>query len=346
MRNIVKSFSSVFITSGLAVWLLSSCAEEQGEVPRFSLSPTIINEGLYTQFPGRVLADQKYLYVNNPRARDTTMHILDLKTGEMLARTIPVGNGPGEFISARINQLLNGDIFAMDLNTKRRGLISADEAVQGRYQFTKLQTNKNENVYRAYIVNDSTQVVYNPGEDHLFELWYPGKTIPFGQFEIEGMEIPPNYLQGEMGYHSQRELLIYTNFYLPYISVYEYTGTSFKLQREHRGFETVPSKGGKFQPDRTKSGVTDLTLSKDYIVCKQRDYEKDDMDESTVGMDVSKLPHTVFLYSYKNLKLEGIVNLGLPVLRIACSEDNNTLYAVVSQDGQFKVARYELGFID
>jgi hypothetical protein len=133
---------------------------------------------------------------------------------------------------------------------------------------------------------------------------------------------------------------------LPYISVFEYTGTSFKLQGEHRGFETVPSKGGKFQPDRTKNGVSDLTLSKDYIVCKQRDYEKDDMDESTVGMDVSKLPHTVFLYSYKNLKLEGIVDLGLPVLRIACSEDNNTLYAVVSQDGQFKVARYELGFID
>ena len=74
--------------------------------------------------------------------------------------------------------------------------------------------------------------------------------------------------------------------------------------------------------DRRVKGVRGLCMSKDFIITLQRDRRKDDTDESTVGRDASKCPHTVFLYDYDG-NLVKIVDLGIPVMRIASEEQSN-----------------------
>ncbi|CDE02681.1 hypothetical protein DXA58_10175 [Bacteroides uniformis] len=92
--------------------------------------------------------------------------------------------------------------------------------------------------------------------------------------------------------------------------------------------------------DRRVKGVRGLCMSKDFIITLQRDRRKDDTDESTVGRDASKCPHTVFLYDYDG-NLVKIVDLGIPVMRIASEEQSNTLYAIgVNPD--FVLVKYEL----
>lgn len=49
------------------------------------------------------------------------------------------------------------------------------------------------------------------------------------------------------------------------------------------------------------------------------------MDETTVGRDASKCPHTVFLYDYEG-HLIKIVDLGMPIMRIAADRTSNVLY--------------------
>ena len=81
-------------------------------------------------------------------------------------------------------------------------------------------------------------------------------------------------------------------------------------------------------------------MSKDYIITLERDRDRDPIDESTVGRDVSKCPHTVFLYDYDG-NLVKIVDLGIPVMRIAADCQDNVLYAI-GADPDYILVKYEL----
>ena len=81
-------------------------------------------------------------------------------------------------------------------------------------------------------------------------------------------------------------------------------------------------------------------MSKDYIIALQRDYTVDDMDERKVGRDVSKCPRTVFLYDYDG-NLRKIVDLGIPVMRIAADHRSNVLYAI-GADPEYLLVKFEL----
>ena len=84
----------------------------------------------------------------------------------------------------------------------------------------------------------------------------------------------------------------------------------------------------------------DMTLSKDYVITIQRDYENDKTDESSVGMDFNKLPKTLFLYDYSG-NLKRIVDVGIPVFRVGSNTKDNTVYALgVNPD--FMIVKIEL----
>lgn len=86
---------------------------------------------------------------------------------------------------------------------------------------------------------------------------------------------------------AENKKLVYTNFFLPHISVYNFKNGAFTLSQERMDFD-MP-KDGPIKYDKRRKGIGALTLTRDYIVCIQRDYGKDPTDESTVGRDFSKL---------------------------------------------------------
>lgn len=55
---------------------------------------------------------------------------------------------------------------------------------------------------------------------------------------------------------------------------------------------------------------------------------------------MSKCPHTVFLYDYDG-NLVKIVDLGIPVMRIAADCQDNVLYAI-GADPDYILVKYEL----
>jgi len=81
-------------------------------------------------------------------------------------------------------------------------------------------------------------------------------------------------------------------------------------------------------------------MTKDYIVTLERDREVDPLDERTVGRNASKCPRTVFVYDYDG-KLLKIVNLGMPVMRIAADGRSNAQY-VIGVNPDFALAKYDL----
>lgn len=101
---------------------------------------------------------------------------------------------------------------------------------------------------------------------------------------------------------------------------------------------------GKIKLDDTKRGIHSLALSKDYIIAIQRDYEKDQTDENTVGWDLSKNPTTLFIYDY-NLRFLNVVDLGMPISHLDANSENNLIYAIsVKQD--YVLVSYDLDLID
>ena len=70
-------------------------------------------------------------------------------------------------------------------------------------------------------------------------------------------------------------------------------------------------------------------MTKDYVVGLQRDEAVEGKVPANVqGRDPKALPHSLFVYD-DNLKLMGILNLDVPIVRLCGDGDTNELYAVV-----------------
>lgn len=174
--------------------------------------------------------------------------------------------------------------------------------------------------------------------EHCFETLLRGRTFSFGNYPIPEVK---RYLGGEKEYNISRGVFVYSCYDFPYLALYQQNEDGFSLKWEWRtDGDEYEIRNNEVIFDRRVKGIRGLCMSKDYIVTLQRDRTQDDTDESTVGRDASKRPRTVFLYDHDG-NLVKIVNLGIPVMRIAADEHNNTLYAIgVNPD--FVLVKYEL----
>jgi len=155
-----------------------------------------------------------------------------------------------------------------------------------------------------------------------------GQTEAFGKLPFsEKVEDGYSVFQGQLAYHPQRKALIYTTFSFPYIALYKKENGKYNLSKEVLLTNDCKVTGGNLIFDKSKKGIGELALTKDYIVTLQRDTEADQTDERSVGRDFNKLPHTVFLYNY-DLELKRIINIGMPILRLSADPTDNLVYAI------------------
>ncbi len=319
---------------------LFGCGTNKIQTERISLDPVVIYEGLATNFPGELFVDENYFYTPSSSS-NYHLGIHDINTGEEIAGTVRIGKGPQEFITPSIHQITEQGLFVYDPNLRREAFFPINDAIEGKYSCQMLPKKETVIYSRVLCIDDETQVVLQPVGANLFQLWRSNEFTEFGEPFTGSISNANIYLQGEIAYHNEKRKLVYTNFYLPYIAIYKYRNGSFHLFSERRDFDKLDIQKNRLKTDKTRMGMTGLTLSKDYIVCIQRDYENDFTDESTVGRDFSKLSHTVFLYSFEG-ELETIVDLGSPVLRLASTQENNVLFATVFRNNEFQVVRYQL----
>jgi hypothetical protein len=319
---------------------LFGCGTDKIPAERISLDPVVINEGLSTNFPGELFVDENYFYTPSSSSR-YYLGIHDLKTGEEIAGTVRIGKGPQEFITPMIQQITEQGLFVYDPNLRREAFFPINDAILGKYNCQMLPKKETVMYNQVLSIDDETQVIFQPVGTYLFQLWRSNEITEFGEPFTGSISNANIYIQGEIAYHNEKHKLVYTNFFLPYIAIYNYRKGSFNLVSERKDFGKLNIQKDRLKIDKTRNGISALTLSKDYIVCIQRDYENDFTDESTVGRDFSKLFHTVFLYSF-DCELEKIVDLGSPVLRLASTQQNNVLYATIFRNDEFQVVKYQL----
>lgn len=320
-------------------FMLIGCKKEKKTVIYETAPYQLLNADIITTMPGNLLIAGKYLVWENPFARDYFISVHEANTGKKIGVMGKVGEGPEEFVTGGLRgSCIDNKLFATDANGNTQGYLSIDSLIQHKKTFIALTDS--ERILRSSMAEIEKGVFVGNtenGDADYFKASINGRDTTFGVYPIETVK---RHVGGYMAYDSISGLLAYCSFNFPYLSLYKRVKDSFSLQWERKsekGYEIVKDRV-KF--DRKIGGVFGVCLSKDYIITLERDRTKEPIDESTVGRDASKCPHTVFLYDY-NAQLIKIVDLGIPVMRIAADRSSNTLYAI-GVDPDFVLVKYEL----
>lgn len=315
----------------IGVLSLSSCSntERTTQVERIKIKEIVtVNDELESIMPGQLLLSEDYILWTDPFNTEENLHILNYEDGQKVGSMIKVGGAPEEFITPNITLYPNNSLFVYDYNNNKQFFLSIDSAVQEKNQILEKQTKELKNTTRILFIDEETSISLDPSEKHPFSLKNMNQTFTFGVPPIkEEIHNGYDYFQGDIKYNPTNECLVYTTARFPYLAIYKKKGSKFKLFKEALFSNDYEIHKGNFRYNGEARGAIEMALTSDYIVTLERDRQFDTTDESTTGRDFSKLPHTVFLYDY-NLQLLKIVDMGMPVLRLAANPENNELYAI------------------
>ncbi|WP_294477334.1 hypothetical protein [uncultured Bacteroides sp.] len=320
--------------------LLCGCKSENAGVIRESVAPQVMNSDIMTTMPGSIDVTEKYVVWQDPFARDYFVHVHDRSSGKELGTMGKVGEGPKEFITGGLkSSCIDNRFLATGANGNTKGYLSIDSMLQHKESFVPLSESEK---LQDFSLTEAEKGVFfgqtEDGSDKYFTVMIDGVKSEFGVYPIPEVK---DHVGGYRTYNAESGLMAYCSFQFPYLALYKREGNTFKLQWEKesevKNYEIVEN---KLRFDRKVAGIAGLCMSKDYIIALQRDREVDPMDESTVGRNAAKCPHTVFLYDYDS-NLVKIVDLQMPIMRIAADRNSNTLYAI-GVNPEFVMVKYEL----
>ena len=316
---------------------LVACTEES-KVERVEAKYELLSDDVLTRMPGNLLLADDYLVWTDPFTTDYFVHVHKVSDGTKVGVMGKQGQGPGEFITPMVSQLsCNRNIRTVDANGKTRGYLSIDSLLNGK---NPLVCFKDERESELYKIDDGTFVGYTEDKEPFYLKADVNESgvKNFGDYPIADVK---QHLGGTLVYNHERAVLLFASFEMPYLALFQKTEKGFSKEWATKADGSYYDiENGRIKFDRKRAGIFEVGLSKDYIICLQRDYAEDDMDERKVGRDVSKCPHTVFLYDYEG-NLQKIVNLGIPVMRIAADHRSNVLYAI-GADPEYVLVKFEL----
>ena len=330
---------NIIIIASIAVFIFSSCSSNRTDVQRLSLKSQVLNDEIFTMMPGDLLLADDYLVWSDPFARDCFLHVHSALTGEELGVMGKVGEGPKEFITPMTNRYcVDNKLFAIDANGKTVGYLSIDSLINGQEPFCELSDKEKE--MKLEKVDKDLYIKYTEnGSENYFRTIINGQESSWGVYPIPEIK---EHIGIYESYDPIEGLFLISSFKFPYLALYKKENSTFVLQWERKVNKeknyTIADDRVIF--DRKIVGAYDVCMSKDYIITLERDREKEPVDESTVGRNISKCPHTLFLYDY-NGNLLKIVDIGMPAIRIVANRKSNTLYAI-GVDPDYVLAKYEL----
>jgi len=323
---------------------LIACQQQPKESNPIRMSLTsseIVSDSIESMMPGQLIVSGNFILWTDPFHSEKFVHILDATTGKEIATTLQRGEGPTEFLTPTISLMPENKLFVFDYNSNKTAILSIDRAINGESPFLMLENQELKNTTRVINTGENENVYFSPSDNQPFLLIKNKKEISFGKLPVTG-DFNNGYdrFQGEVAYSQLHELIIYSCYGIPYMAAYKRKGASFSLHKEFLKNKEYEIKNGGLFYNGEERGAIELTLLKDYIVTIERDRTVDFTDDRRLGRDFTKLPQTIFLYDY-DLNLKKIINIGIPVLRLASDSYTNTLYAIgINPD--FTLMKYEL----
>ena len=324
---------------GLFLTVLFGCQSKPTEVVREKATYQILDDEIMTRMPGSMAIAGDYLMWYDPFASDYFVNVHDAATGKLLGKMGKVGQGPSEFVTGDISShYVNHRFFATDVNGNTCGFLSIDSLLAGKEPFIPMGAKEKEKRPKMMELQKNVFVsLTEDGEEHYFKANVQGKESTFGVYPVKKVR---EHLGNTLAYDSISGMLAYCSSSVPYLALYQKEGDSFKLRWEKEPKMGYEISRGRIVPDESIGGVFGLSLCKDYIVSLHRDWENERLDKSVSGRDERMLPHLVYLYDYKG-NLVKVVDLDLPIVRIASDRRSNTLYAL-GLNPDYMLVKYEL----
>ena len=313
------------------ITFVTSCINKSKPVATVDVEFEIINNDIFTHFPGGLYFMDKHIAWLDPFSNDYFIHVLDAKSGVELGVMGKQGQGPKEFVSPMTNDItFNNQIFAVDVNGKNSGYLSIDSFLAGNEPFI-FPSGEDFSIRNAGYSTRLDNDLYIGNNEDESDKTYPyisyssGVKSSFGNYPIKEKQYRPGT---SYAYNPDSKTLVIACIFMKHISAYKLKGNNFELLWEIRTNHDYYEREGEIVLDRKRMGARGLCLTKDYIVTMERDYETDDTDESTVGRDVDKLAKTLFVYDY-NGNLLKILKCKVSFGRIAGNKNTNDVYAIV-----------------
>ena len=312
--------------------LLSSCVNKQEKrVIRTVSNFEVLNDDILTKFPGGIYLLNENIVWFDPFTSTHFLYCLDKDTGIETNSFGDIGQGPKEFVSPMINDIVwNNCLYVYDVNGNTNGYFSIDKLKEGNDAFLKLTTE--DSVIRSLgydmRIEDNLYIGINKeNENGPFKQYFKGKEEDFGEYLLPNEKKHSN---STVLYNPNKKLLVTGSTAVNYFSCYKKEADNFKLIWENKENYEYSKTDGRIVFDRSRKGIYGMAITKDFIVAIQRDYENDPTDESKVGRDVEKLPRTLFVYDYEGNLLK-IIDYSVPVGRIAGDIKTNTIYAIYAE---------------
>ncbi len=337
MKNLILAF---------LILLFGSCSKQNNrlnDIEPIYVEPILISDSVMTNFPGSLLLVGDYLIWEDPFNYSAFLKVVDIRTGKQVAQVGQIGQGPKEFVTPSVHLLSADKVGVTDMNTNKRAVFEIEKLLNKQEPFTYYKKNglKGATIYRE--IEENKFVGLFPEEQFLFKVIEQNRSISFGKFPInEHLDKRNrfNNFQGILAYNPENKRLIYCPFRFPYIISYKRSGERFVHHKTLKIFDAKYNfVNGELKFNERITLIGEMSITKDYIVVARPKEFKKDIDRFTGSQ---KRPQTLYLYDYE-LNLQKIVDLKVPIYRLAGNENSNSVYAIVSNP-EYSIVEVDLSF--
>lgn len=345
-KNISVTMRNISIVFIVATVLCTACQDKKEHIERVNIKAEIITDSLFSRLPGKLLLyNPDYLVWQSSFSTDTFLYVVDIKEKKEIGKMGIIGRGDKEFMTPVLGQATGKNILVYDDNIAKQVLYSIDSLLQGKDPFVQLPKMPVDGCTQLIQTDDSTFITLQPDQKKPFQIIRNNKSYSFfGELPIkEDIYNGYDIFQGTLIFDPYNQNLLYSARRFPYLALYEKEGDSFHLKWEKKFPVNYSVKNKKMAlAQENKSGLPSIILTKDYIITLEKDeHTAPIVKKPTPGIrDLSQLPYTMFLYDY-DFNLKKIINLNIPLLRIAGNSLSNTVY-LIGLDGSYSILKCEV----
>lgn len=327
------------------VGFLFSCTSVKEEVSRIdNVKFTVLSDSMYTRMPGELYCTTDYIIWVDPFSASGLIHFLEAKTGKELMTWGDIGNGPREFTAIKATLSYPPFLHVFDLNKNLQALLNLNTlSVENPDKSIEWKNDSLMGFTRRLQLSDKTFVSLSPGGASPFVLNNNDTVDSVGKFPVSdrisnGFDV----FQGNLLYNSERKCLVYSTILFPYTAMYRFDKGRLNLEWEKLDeIGYYVNKKSLVLDGKNKAGFHAIALTKNYIVGSCRDEEVEgSLPKGLSGRDLRLLPHSLFVYDYK-FNLCKIINLKLPILRLAGNVASDDLCAIVANP-EFEIIKLSL----
>lgn len=342
----MKQFYAILLT---LLIVLSACNQSSiKEVDRITIPLEIVSSGLMSSMPGTLLVYDKELVWIDATA-DQNIHIVDRENGVEKKILALRGNGPKEIVTPEIAWAPDRQLLVFDRNGAKQLFVSLDSLDDNEWGIRRIvNLEQRFSGLRNILLADSRTVFELLDSEKPFLLLSDSSELLFGSYPLKETDIDNRFeiCQGVEAYNPYNGKLLHSIGQLSYMALYQWHNTQFVLEKD-----TLLSKvdytfsANQFTINKTpRYAPTAIAITKDYIVAIDRDKKSistiNTSSESSNVRPFQKAPHHVFVYD-NDLRLVKIVDVGVPVFRIASDYTSNRIF-LIGANPEFCIGTIEL----